>query len=108
VEERLIRKLTLSSSPKFADGKISEVQRVQLAKEVFVNSTTQWKSVFGRLLKGARDSFDSENMIDWDDPEDPGVVLHECANDMKRLWNDPVIQELLEMQNLRIEEVAGL
>lgn len=108
VEENLIRKLTLSSTPHFADAKISETQRVQFAKEVFVNSTMQWKSVFGRLRRDPRKSIDSEHMIDWDDPDDPGLALHACADDMKQLWHDPVIQRLLELQNLRIEEVAGL
>jgi guanine nucleotide-binding protein subunit alpha len=43
-------------------------------KEVHVQSATAWKSAFSRLL--SRNSFDSEQGIDWDDPEDPGVILH--------------------------------
>jgi len=101
-----VRKLTLSSSTQLGDGNISETQRSQLAKEVFIHSSTQWKGVFGRLLKDP--TLDYEHIGDVEDRDDPGVVLHACADDMKRLWKDPVIRKLLEVQKLRVEEVAGL
>jgi guanine nucleotide-binding protein alpha-1 subunit len=100
IEESLVRKLTLTGAAGYIDGR--------KIKEACVNSTTGWKEAFGRLVKGARESVDSEFLIDWNDPNDPGVVLHACVDDIKRLWNDPVIQRLLEVRKLRIEEVAGL
>jgi hypothetical protein len=61
-----------------------------------------------RLLQTTRrESFDSQ-VIDSDDPNDPSVVLHACAEDMIRLWNDPAIKTLLATRKLRLEEVAGL
>jgi guanine nucleotide-binding protein subunit alpha len=104
VEETLVRKLTRNGASQYVKNEQGE----QNTKEVSVNSTTGWKSAFGRLVKDARESIESEFLIDWDDPNDPGVVLHACADDIKRLWNDPVIQRLLEVRKLRIEEVAGL
>jgi len=102
VEESLVRKLTLSGASGYVnDGHNS-------AKEVSVNSTMGWKNAFSRLVKDGRESVGSEFLIDWDDPNDPGVVLHACADDIKRLWHDPVIQRLLEVRKLRVEEVAGL
>ena len=74
-------------------------------KEIGVNAAVRWKDAFTR---GQRESVNSEEGIDWDDPEDPGVVLHACAEDMMRLWNDGFVRELLERQGLRLEEVAGL
>jgi guanine nucleotide-binding protein subunit alpha len=67
-----------------------------------------WKDAFGRLVKNMRESVESEFLIDWEDPNDPGAVLHACADDIKRLWHDPVIQRLLEVKKLRVEEVSGL
>lgn len=48
-------------------------------REVHVHSAMAWKTAFTRLMSTARNSVDSEQGIDWDDPEDPGVVLHNSA-----------------------------
>jgi guanine nucleotide-binding protein alpha-1 subunit len=101
VEETLVRKLTMSGNSKYVDNGRN-------TKEVSVNSTTGWKNAFSRLVRDGRESVESEFLIDWDDPNDPGVVLHACAEDIKRLWHDPIIQRLLEVRKLRVEEVAGL
>jgi guanine nucleotide-binding protein alpha-1 subunit len=102
IEESLIRKLTLSGAAEYLnDGR-------NYAKEVTVNSTLGWKNAFSRLVKDGRESVESDLLIDWDDPNDPGVVLNACADDIKRLWHDPVIQRLLDVRKLRVEEVAGL
>jgi guanine nucleotide-binding protein subunit alpha len=80
-----------------------------VVKELAVNSTNPWKDTFNRLVHGeGRDSFDSGDAIDWDDPEDPGRILHDLSDDMNKLWNDPITQILLEKQNLRMQELAGL
>jgi hypothetical protein len=101
IEASLVRKLTLTGAAEFVDNG-------RRANEVTVNSTMGWKEAFSRLVKDARESLDSECLVDWDDPNDPGAVLHACADDIKRLWQDLVIQRLLEVRKLRVEEVAGL
>ena len=74
-----------------------------------MNSAAQWKGAFGRLLStNIRDSVDSEFGIDFDDPNDPGVILHNCSEDMIRLWNDPTIKALLKVHKLRLEDMPGL
>lgn len=101
VEASLVRQLTLSGA---SSGSSAEAPQ----KEIHVSSNGQWKHVFSRLAKDARESFESEEIIDWNNPHDPGVILHACADDMKKLWQDPTVQKLLRQQKLRIEEVAGL
>lgn len=101
IEDSLVRKLTLTGAAEYVDNR-------HKTKEVFVNSTTRWKDAFSRIVRDARESIDSELLIDWNDPNDPGAVLNACAEDIKRLWHDPVIQRLLEVRKLRVEEVAGL
>jgi guanine nucleotide-binding protein subunit alpha len=75
--------------------------KIPVINELAVNSTNPWKDVFNRLQHG-------EDAIDCDDPEDPGRILHDLSDDMIKLWNDPITQVLLEKQNLRMQELAGL
>ncbi|KAG2749400.1 hypothetical protein P692DRAFT_20731961, partial [Suillus brevipes Sb2] len=102
VEAALMKKLlpnghTLLSS--------NTAQSFPIQQEISVNSSTGWKNTFNRLM--GRNSCDSADLIDWSDPDDPGVVLNACAEDMKRLWTDPVIQALMKVENMRPEEMAG-
>ena len=55
-----------------------------------------------------RDSFDSNDLVNWSDPDDPGVVLHACSEDMSKLWADPTIRKLMEIEKMRPEDMAGL
>lgn len=77
-------------------------------KEIAVNSTTPWKNAFNRLIRTERTSFDSQDGVDWEDPEDPGAILHACSQDLIHIWSNPMVQELLESQNVRLEESSGL
>ncbi|EGO29383.1 hypothetical protein SERLADRAFT_457028 [Serpula lacrymans var. lacrymans S7.9] len=112
VEEGLLRKLLPACSPAFAASHLSAItnlpysERMNNVKEVTVNSTSLWKGAFARLMN-SRESCESENLVNWDDPDDPGVILHACAEDMTRLWNDPTIKQLLQVEKMRLEEMAG-
>lgn len=116
VEEALLRRLTPAGSAEFEATRLSPVTNLQYSNrpgvvggEVAVNSSTPWKTAFNRLMAStARSSFDSAQEIDFDDPQDPGVILHACAEDMIRLWNDPTVKEILSARNLRLEDLAGL
>lgn len=79
-------------------------------QEISVNSNTSWKNTFNRILRnsGGRDSCDSIDLVNRSDPEDPGVVLHACLEDMIKLWADPTIRKLMEVEKMRPEEMAGL
>lgn len=103
IEKSMIRQLSPVSSRRKSSGKSPFA-----LNEVAVNSATTWKECFQKLIKHERDSFDSGTLVDWDDPNDPGRVLHACSEDMILLWSDAVIQELLTKLGLRLREQAGL
>ena len=112
VEELLIRRLTEDSGETEATQLDTINRSRSVLKEVAVNASLQWKGAFAkhhyRQERGDQESIDSSAAVDWEDPNDPGIVLNECAEDIKRLWRHPTIQEMLSKQNLRLEEMAGL
>ncbi|KAI8985031.1 G-protein alpha subunit [Trametes punicea] len=109
VEEALIRKLTpagsaeIEATQRIAGGGSHAERARALDREIAVNSQFAWKGVFHRMM--GRNSSDGE--ADFSDPDDPGRVLHACAEDMMTLWNDPVIKALLRAQGIRIEDMPG-
>lgn len=77
-------------------------------KEVAINSAIPWKNAFNRLINNeTRDSFDSAEGVDWDDPDDPWPLLNELAQDMSRLWNSPNIKQLLVKQKIKNDDLNG-
>lgn len=114
VEETLLRKMTPVGSTEFEPTHLSPVtnlpQRLRSGKgkEIAINSTSQWKVAFGRIMASTRISQDSGAGIDFEDPNDPGVVLHACAEDIIRLWNSPIVKQLLKVQKIRLEDMSGL
>lgn len=108
VEEALVRKLSPAASAEFYAGNPPHsVRPANGSHEVTVNSTTPWKNAFSRFVSGNSSSNTETHDIDFDDPKDPGVILHACADDMVTLWNDPTIKELLRAQRLRLQDLAG-
>jgi guanine nucleotide-binding protein alpha-1 subunit len=116
VEESLLRKMTPAGSSEIEATHLSPVTNLPYKmksgnfKELAINSTTQWKGAFGRLIATARASFDSapELEIDFEDPNDPGFILHACSEDILRLWNDSTVKMLLRAQKIRLEDMGGL
>ncbi|KAJ6631176.1 guanine nucleotide binding protein, alpha subunit [Mycena sp. CBHHK59/15] len=115
IEEVLMRRLIPAGPDKSDAARLAQLAHVPYAerprtviREVAVNSATQWKDVFARL--GGRDRAGGDGAaaeVDWADPGDPGVVLHEHAEDIKALWAHETVQALLVKQNLRLQEAAG-
>lgn len=111
VEEALLRKMSHAGSTEFEPTQLpsfTENDPHRRRKEPAVHSSSQWKVAFGRLLNVTRTSFSDDSIIDFNDPEDPGVILNACSEDMRTLWNDPVVQELLQSMKIRMEDMAGL
>lgn len=114
VEEALLRKLTPAGSAEFEATHLSPVTNLPYSgranKEIAVNSGAQWKGAFNRILASTtnRSSIDTVQDIDFENPNDPGVILHACRDDMIRLWNDPTITALLKAHRIRLEDMAGL
>lgn len=113
LEEQLTRKLNPVTSEEFeatqlpSPGGNGSGSR-EGSKELAVLSTSSWKGAFGRLVGNGRDSTDSMVEVEWDDPNEPGKILHQCSEDMIKLWQDPFVQELLQKQKLRLQDLAGL
>ncbi|KAJ3842281.1 guanine nucleotide binding protein, alpha subunit [Lentinula raphanica] len=105
VEDHLTRQLTPKDYSEVGTMKLAPAYPLKhVPTELAINSSVPWKQRFDKLVgKG-----DTERIIiDWDDPNDPGKILHACGEDMIRLWKHPLVQQMLEKQNLRLEEMAG-
>ena len=114
VEESLLRKMTPVGSSEFEATHLSPVTNLPYKikagkfRELAINSTTQWKDAFGRLIATARASFESAAEIDFEDPNDAGFILHACSEDIIKLWHDPTVEILLKAQKVRLEDMGGL
>jgi hypothetical protein len=110
IEDTLKHRLSEPDNDHFHDAPrgtaISTMFR-RAGKEIVVNSTVPWKSAFAREAD-PRESFATEDAVDWDDVEDPGRALHARSEDMQRLWAHPTVRAILERQGIRLQESAGL
>ncbi|KAJ7858259.1 guanine nucleotide binding protein, alpha subunit [Mycena olivaceomarginata] len=96
-----------SPSPSsFRTPALSTIFRRRTGKEVTVNSNVPWKTAFMRD-GSERESFATQDAVDWEDPTDPGMVLHERAEDLRRLWAHPTVHAALEHQGIRLQESGG-
>ncbi|KAJ7502857.1 guanine nucleotide binding protein, alpha subunit [Mycena galericulata] len=77
------------------------------AAEVAVHSATPWKGAFSRLMNNVRGSVDGPEVAEPQDSREARQLLHACAEDMIRLWNDPTVKEVLKVHRLRLEDMAG-
>jgi guanine nucleotide-binding protein alpha-1 subunit len=112
IEEALTRRLTSDATIRIhgetVDSALAPITDIPARREVTVNSWYPWKSYFSRPQKSRKSDEDDEHGIDWNDPKDPGRVLHACREDMIQLWNDPVVREILNLAKVRVEELSGL
>ncbi|KAJ7054033.1 guanine nucleotide binding protein, alpha subunit [Mycena amicta] len=108
VEKLLMKRLSVPGELEPTERPLASSSRRHQTREIAVNSSVAWQGAFRRLGETTgRESFDSGHLVDWDDPEDPGVVLHSCRDDIKRLWEHPTIQAILDKQSIRLQESAG-
>ncbi|KAI0342325.1 G-alpha-domain-containing protein [Trametopsis cervina] len=115
VEEVLIRKLTSAGSGEHEATRLANLANAGVGvgmgegamkeREVAVNTQFAWKNMFSRLV-GGRASYDSDS-INFDDPNDPGKIIHACKEDMIQLWEDPTVQKVLEFEKLRLQDMPG-
>jgi guanine nucleotide-binding protein alpha-1 subunit len=104
---------TFASATSALQNDVEGLVRLRFAREVSVNSSSGWKAKLARIIHGnvrgdVSSEGDCDDGIDWDDPNDPGRVIHLCGDDIKRLWSDPVIRRLLAAQKIRLQEMSGL
>jgi len=102
VEASLLRRL--DPGDEFEATRLGTDWHPPLHKELYVRSQSNWKDKLIRL-RGPRRSGDDFG-IDFDDPEDPGHVIHACREDMMSLWRDPVVRQIV--RDLHLEDMPGL
>lgn len=74
-------------------------------QDFFVRSNAGWKS---SLRPGSKRSLDLSRKKDHDRDYETGEVLASCAEDIKALWADGVVQEMLRRRWLRLDLLPGL
>ncbi|KAG6897722.1 hypothetical protein C0992_011932 [Termitomyces sp. T32_za158] len=113
VEEALLRKMSPGGCMEWEATNLSPVTNLLSSNrnapgELALNSLAPWKNAFSRLVSGTtRTSTDSEN-VDFDDPNDPAVILSACKDDINALWADTTIKKLLMAQKIRLQDMGGL
>ncbi|KAF7341901.1 hypothetical protein MSAN_02045800 [Mycena sanguinolenta] len=75
--------------------------------EISVNSAMPWKKAFSRLINNIRDSIEGPEINEPQDSREARELLHACSGYMVRLWNDPIVKEVLKIHRLRLEDMAG-
>ncbi|KAJ7480838.1 guanine nucleotide binding protein, alpha subunit [Mycena latifolia] len=75
--------------------------------EVSVHSATPWKNVFSRLMNNVRSSIDGPEANEPQDSREARQLLHGCSEYMVRLWNDPIVKQVLKVHRLRLQDMAG-
>ncbi|KAJ6564051.1 guanine nucleotide binding protein, alpha subunit [Mycena capillaripes] len=86
---------------------LSTMFRRRVEKEIAVNSTVAWKNAFMRDQAAHRESVETQNVVDWENSDDPGLVLHEHTEHMQRLWAHPTVHAILQRQGIRLQESPG-
>ncbi|KAJ7735718.1 guanine nucleotide binding protein, alpha subunit [Mycena metata] len=102
VEVALLSKLFPHASPKN-----EAPDEVSSAAEVSVHSATPWKNAFSRLVNNVRGSLDGLEANEPQESREARQILHASSDYMIRLWNDPVVKEILKAHRLRLEDMAG-
>ncbi|KAJ6502886.1 guanine nucleotide binding protein, alpha subunit [Mycena vitilis] len=103
IEDRLACRLAATDDNSIRDlSSRTATLRRRTGAELALNSTVAWKSSF----MGDSEPGDGTH---WENPnvDDPGVLLQERAEDMRRLWAHPTIHALLESKGIRLQEAAG-
>ena len=80
-------------------------------QEFYVRSSTGWKSALDKL-RPTRSSTSSregqEGARERREAEETTQIIAGCRDDMKALWDDKIIREMLARRKLRLEEGGGL
>ncbi|KAF7292154.1 hypothetical protein MIND_01242400 [Mycena indigotica] len=78
-------------------------------REVAVNLNSSKRTFFHSRNNTMSDraSLDTQHMVDWDDPNEPGALLHASSDDLQRLWAHPAVKEVLARRGLRLQEESG-
>lgn len=94
----------VTSAAPFNDGR-------PVLQEFSINSTNGWKSALDKFRGGrpSRTDIPSHSLRRLKSKEDETAeVIAGCRDDIKAIWEDPVVKEMLARKKVRIEDTAGL
>jgi guanine nucleotide-binding protein alpha-1 subunit len=79
-------------------------------QEFFVRSSTGWKAALASLRSrnstGSRDDVDGRSQREREAEETTHIIAG-CRDDVRALWHDPTVQQLLALRRLRLEDSPG-
>lgn len=75
-------------------------------QEVFVRSGASWKGLVARGKGFGRPNSAGNTGIET--PDETSRVLYECRHDIKELWNNTFVRDVLKRRKVRLEEQPGL
>ncbi|KAL5495940.1 hypothetical protein ACEPAI_1404 [Sanghuangporus weigelae] len=79
-------------------------------QEFYVRSSTGWKSTLEKLKsRNSTGSRDDSHTREWREreAEETNAIIAGCRDDMRSLWLDPTIRQMLARRKLRLEDSAG-
>jgi guanine nucleotide-binding protein subunit alpha len=79
-------------------------------QEFSVNSSNGWKSALDkfRTIRSPRTETPGAPRKGKDREDDVSDVIASCKDDIKSIWEDPTVKEMLGRRKVRIEDSAGL
>lgn len=79
--------------------------------EFSINSSNGWKTALDKFRKGPSnrsEATNGTNKVSKDVEEEIAEIIAGCREDIKSLWEDPIIKEVLVRRKARIEDAPGL
>jgi len=79
-------------------------------QEFSINSSNGWKSALDkfRTLRPARTEAPGSQRKGKDRDDDVSDIIASCRDDIKSIWEDSTVKEMLSRRKVRIEDSAGL
>jgi guanine nucleotide-binding protein subunit alpha len=99
-----------TSAAPFDSDSPADAPVIKPHKEFSVHSTNGWKTALERFRAARRRSGEETGVLRKvrDMEDEVADVVAGCREDMRSLWEDRVVREMLSRRKSRIEDSAGL
>jgi guanine nucleotide-binding protein subunit alpha len=77
-------------------------------REFSINSTNGWKTALDKLRPLLNVTGGSTRKLRDAESDETTDVIAGCRDDMKAIWEDPVVRKMLNRRKFRIEDTPGL
>lgn len=82
-------------------------RRMPFGRESGVGSSSSNGRKVDKRRPSTRDGWTGSSKMQRDDYDEVTDILLACKDDMKNLWEDPLVQEILSQRKVRIEDSSG-